>query len=45
MADFKNSWGVRRYVVGGNGPAVLLIHGVGSQLENWDGVASLRSMS
>jgi (E)-2-((N-methylformamido)methylene)succinate hydrolase len=45
MPEFKNSWGVTHYTIEGNGPPVLLIHGVGARLENWDGVASVLSRS
>jgi pimeloyl-ACP methyl ester carboxylesterase len=31
---------VTAYVVEGAGPAVLLIHGVGARLDNWDGVVA-----
>jgi pimeloyl-ACP methyl ester carboxylesterase len=41
MRVFENSWGTTRYTVEGNGPPVLLIHGVGARLDNWDGVAAL----
>lgn len=39
MPLFESSWGATRYTVEGNGPPVLLIHGVGARLDNWDGVA------
>ena len=29
-----------RYLLEGTGPLVVLIHGVGARLENWDGVVS-----
>src|SRR5690606_5825417 len=29
-----------RYRVQGDGPALVLVHGVGSHLESWDGVAA-----
>jgi (E)-2-((N-methylformamido)methylene)succinate hydrolase len=45
MAEFERPWGVTRYAVEGNGPPVLLIHGVGARLDNWDGVATLLSRS
>ncbi|HEV2550253.1 MAG TPA: alpha/beta fold hydrolase [Stellaceae bacterium] len=41
MPSFENSWGGTHYVVDGSGPPVLLIHGVGAQLGNWDGVAAV----
>jgi (E)-2-((N-methylformamido)methylene)succinate hydrolase len=40
MPAFENSWGTTHYTVEGNGPPVLLIHGVGARLDNWDGVAA-----
>lgn len=41
MPVFEGSWGATRHAVEGNGPPVLLIHGVGARLENWDGVAAV----
>jgi pimeloyl-ACP methyl ester carboxylesterase len=41
MPLFESSWGATRYVVEGSGSPVLLIHGVGARLENWDGVAAV----
>lgn len=41
MPLFESSWGATRYTVEGNGPPVLLIHGVGARLDNWDGVAAV----
>jgi (E)-2-((N-methylformamido)methylene)succinate hydrolase len=41
MPSFENSWGSTHYVLDGSGPPVLLIHGVGARLENWDGVAAV----
>ncbi len=40
MADryFENGPLATRYVLEGEGPAVCLVHGVGSTLESWDGV-------
>ena len=43
MPIFENPWGTTRYVVEGSGPPVLLIHGVGARLENWDGVTAVLS--
>jgi (E)-2-((N-methylformamido)methylene)succinate hydrolase len=43
MPTFENSWGATHYVTEGSGPSVLLIHGVGARLENWDGVAAVLS--
>lgn len=43
--QFERPWGVTRYAVVGRGPPVLLIHGVGARLENWDGIAALLSRS
>jgi pimeloyl-ACP methyl ester carboxylesterase len=43
MPIFENSWGAARYAVEGGGPPVLLIHGVGARLDNWDGVAAVLS--
>jgi pimeloyl-ACP methyl ester carboxylesterase len=45
MAEFERPWGVTRYAVEGSGPPVLLIHGVGARLDNWDSVATLLSHS
>ena len=40
MPVFEHSMGSsHRFAVEGNGPLVVLIHGVGARLENWDGVA------
>lgn len=41
MPVFEHSWGATRYAVEGNGPPVLLIHGVGARLDNWDGAAAV----
>jgi pimeloyl-ACP methyl ester carboxylesterase len=41
MPVFESSWGGTRYVVDGNGPPLLLIHGVGARLDNWDGAAAV----
>jgi pimeloyl-ACP methyl ester carboxylesterase len=41
MPVFTSAWGATRYTVEGNGPPLLLIHGVGARLENWDGVAAI----
>jgi pimeloyl-ACP methyl ester carboxylesterase len=41
MPVFESSWGATRYAVDGNGPPVLLIHGVGARLENWEGAAAV----
>jgi pimeloyl-ACP methyl ester carboxylesterase len=41
MPVFESAWGSTRYVVDGNGPPVLLIHGVGARLDNWDGLAAV----
>jgi (E)-2-((N-methylformamido)methylene)succinate hydrolase len=38
MAVFENGRLATRYLIAGKGPAVVLIHGVGARLENWDGV-------
>lgn len=43
MPNFESSWGTTRYVVEGVGPPILLIHGVGARLDNWDGVAAALS--
>jgi (E)-2-((N-methylformamido)methylene)succinate hydrolase len=43
MPTFENSWGTTQYAVEGSGPPVLLIHGVGARLDNWDGVAAVLS--
>lgn len=40
MPTVENTWGATHYVIEGAGPPVLLIHGVGAQLGNWDGVAA-----
>jgi pimeloyl-ACP methyl ester carboxylesterase len=40
MAIFQKGALATRYVVEGQGPPVVLIHGVGARLENWDGVAA-----
>jgi pimeloyl-ACP methyl ester carboxylesterase len=40
MAVFDNGGFKTRYQLEGAGPLVVLIHGVGARLENWDGVAS-----
>ena len=40
MAIFQKGGLATRYVLEGKGPPVVLIHGVGARLENWDGVAS-----
>lgn len=39
MAIFENGNLATRYLLEGQGPDVVLIHGVGARLENWDGVA------
>lgn len=39
MAIFENGNLAIRYLIEGQGPDVVLIHGVGARLENWDGVA------
>lgn len=39
MALSKKGELATRYVVEGRGPPVVLIHGVGARLENWDGIA------
>lgn len=41
MPVFTSAWGATRYTVDGNGPPLLMIHGVGARLENWDGVAAI----
>ena len=41
MATFDNSGFKTRFVLEGDGPLVVLIHGVGARLENWDRVAAL----
>jgi pimeloyl-ACP methyl ester carboxylesterase len=41
MPVFENSWGTTRYTVEGSGPPLLLIHGVGARLDNWEGVAAI----
>jgi (E)-2-((N-methylformamido)methylene)succinate hydrolase len=38
MAVFQSSSLATRYLLTGQGPTVVLIHGVGARLENWDGV-------
>jgi len=43
MPTLESSWGTTRYIVEGSGSPLLLIHGVGAQLGNWDGVAELLS--
>jgi len=43
MPVYENSWGETRYSVEGSGPPILLIHGVGARLDNWDGVAAVLS--
>ena len=40
MAFFERDGVKLRYVLEGKGPLVVLIHGVGARLENWDTVAS-----
>jgi pimeloyl-ACP methyl ester carboxylesterase len=40
VAIFDNSGVKTRFVLEGRGPLVVLIHGVGARLDNWDGVAS-----
>jgi (E)-2-((N-methylformamido)methylene)succinate hydrolase len=41
MPVCESSWGGTRYIVDGNGPPLLLIHGVGARLDNWDGAAAV----
>jgi (E)-2-((N-methylformamido)methylene)succinate hydrolase len=41
MPTLENPWGAAHYVIEGAGPPILLIHGVGAQLGNWDGVAAV----
>lgn len=41
MPMFESAWGGTRYAVEGGGPPVLLVHGVGARLDNWDGVAAV----
>jgi pimeloyl-ACP methyl ester carboxylesterase len=38
MAVFEKGQLATRYLIEGKGPAVVLIHGVGARLENWDQV-------
>lgn len=38
MAVFERDQLATSYAIEGQGPAVVLIHGVGARLENWDGV-------
>jgi len=38
MAVFAKDQLTTSYVIEGEGPTVVLIHGVGARLENWDGV-------
>jgi pimeloyl-ACP methyl ester carboxylesterase len=38
MAVFEKDQLTTSYVIEGKGPTVVLIHGVGARLENWDGV-------
>ena len=40
MAVFDGERLKTRFLLEGRGPLVVLIHGVGARLENWDGVAS-----
>jgi pimeloyl-ACP methyl ester carboxylesterase len=40
VAIFDNDGFKTRFLIEGKGPLVVLIHGVGARLENWDGVAS-----
>jgi pimeloyl-ACP methyl ester carboxylesterase len=40
MAIFAQDQLTTSYVIEGKGPAVVLIHGVGARLENWDGVCA-----
>jgi pimeloyl-ACP methyl ester carboxylesterase len=39
MAVFEKGQLATRYLIEGEGPAVVLIHGVGARLENWDQVS------
>lgn len=39
MATYETGNLTTRYLLEGQGPDVILIHGVGARLENWDGVA------
>jgi pimeloyl-ACP methyl ester carboxylesterase len=39
MATYQTADLTTRYLLEGQGPDVVLIHGVGARLENWDGVA------
>src|SRR5262245_27506160 len=39
VAIFDNGGAKTRFLLEGQGPLVVLIHGVGARLENWDGVA------
>jgi (E)-2-((N-methylformamido)methylene)succinate hydrolase len=39
MATFQKGDLATRYLIEGRGPPVVLIHGVGARLENWDGVS------
>jgi pimeloyl-ACP methyl ester carboxylesterase len=43
MPSIENSWGKTYYVDEGEGFPLLLIHGVGARIENWDAVAELLS--
>lgn len=45
MPEFRTSWGAVRYSVEGAGPPILLIHGVGARLNNWDDIAGILSRS
>jgi pimeloyl-ACP methyl ester carboxylesterase len=38
MAVFEKGRMATHYLIEGKGPAVVLIHGVGARLENWDGI-------
>jgi len=40
MAIFEHDGARFRFIIEGKGPLVVLIHGVGARLENWDGVAN-----